>query len=108
MSMDELLAEMGLMRKGNERLKASPRKEMEDDLRKVMLGGGGWTINPETKVRNPLDLSDLLMASSTKMPKLENLTKEGIKAFKSRYEEYKVLAPSELVRAPQRLLKLEY
>jgi len=95
MSMDELVAELELMRKENERLKASPRKEMEDDLRKVMLGGGGWTINQETKVRNPLDLSDLLMASSTKMPKLENLTKEGIKAFKSRYEEYKVLAPSE-------------
>jgi hypothetical protein len=73
-----------------------------------MLGGGGWTINLETKVKNPLDLSGLLMASTTKMPKLENLTKEGIKVFKNRYEEYKVQAPMELVRAPQKLLKLEY
>ena len=84
----------------------TPAREegIKTDIRQVM--GGGWTMNTKTNEVNPLDISELLTAASIRLPRLMKPTKEGIKEFMKRYEEYQLLAPASLKKPIHMLVSL--
>jgi len=88
---------------------AQQLKELREEV--AQLKDGDQEADTEVLKNDPsvrsYEMGNVLMAASLKIPRLIAMDKEAIRNFMKNYEEYEVLAPAELVREPQLLVRMD-